>query len=61
MSGYHKRDFENFPMHKIKRVDRPTTIIHDNEVKRSMSATAVSTRQPPAFTVQSLPGRGPGS
>ena len=34
MSGYHKRDLDNFPMHKIKRVDRPTTIIHDNEVKR---------------------------
>ena len=34
MSGYHKRDWETFPMHKIKRVDRPTTLIKDNEVQR---------------------------
>lgn len=34
MSGYHKRDFETFPMHKIKRVDRPTTKILDDQVKR---------------------------
>src|SRR5208337_4409210 len=34
MSGYHKRGLDNFPMHKIKRVDRPTTIIRDREVKR---------------------------
>ena len=34
MSGYHKRYLDNFPMQTIKRVDRPTTIIHDDEVKR---------------------------
>ena len=34
MSGYHKRILGNFPMEKIKRVNRPTTIIHDDEVKR---------------------------
>ena len=34
MSGYHKRDWETFPMHKVKRVDRPTTLIKDNEVQR---------------------------
>ena len=34
MSGYHKRESDNFPMYTIKRVDRPTTIIHDEEVKR---------------------------
>ena len=34
MSGYHKRDWETCPMHKIKRVDRPTTLIKDNEVQR---------------------------
>jgi len=34
MGGYHKRNLENFPMHKIKRVDRPTTYINDKLVKR---------------------------
>ncbi len=34
MSGYHKREFEPFPMHKIKRVDRPTIKILDDQVKR---------------------------
>jgi reductive dehalogenase len=34
MSGYHKRDWETFPMYKIKRVDRPTTMIKDDEVQR---------------------------
>jgi hypothetical protein len=34
MSGYHKRDFETFPVHTLKRVDRPTTIIHDDQVQR---------------------------
>ena len=28
------REIEPFPMHLIKRVDRPTTVINDNEVKR---------------------------
>jgi reductive dehalogenase len=34
MSGYHKRVLENFPMDSIRRVDRPTTIIEDGNVKR---------------------------
>lgn len=34
MSGYHIRHFETFPMHKIKRVDRPTTKIFDHTVQR---------------------------
>jgi reductive dehalogenase len=34
MSGYHRRNWETFPMHKIKRVDRPTTLIKDDEVQR---------------------------
>ncbi len=34
MSGYHKRDLDNFPMHSIKRVERPTTGIIDKAVKR---------------------------
>ena len=34
MSGYHIRDWETFPMDKLKRVDRPTTTINDAEVKR---------------------------
>jgi len=34
MSGYHKRDFESFPVHTLKRVDHPTTKILDDQVKR---------------------------
>jgi reductive dehalogenase len=34
MRGYHKRDFETFPVEKIKRVDRPTTVIKEAEVQR---------------------------
>ncbi len=34
MSGYHRRDWETFPMHKIKRVDRPTTRIHEDKIQR---------------------------
>ena len=34
MSGYHERDRETFPMHKIKRIDRPTTMIKYDEVQR---------------------------
>jgi reductive dehalogenase len=34
MSGYHKRGLEPFPVHKLKRVDRPTTRILDDQVKR---------------------------
>jgi 3-chloro-4-hydroxyphenylacetate reductive dehalogenase len=34
MSGYHERNPEPFPMHTLKRVDRPTTVIHDDQVTR---------------------------
>jgi reductive dehalogenase len=34
MSGYHKREVEPFPVHKLKRVDRPTTKILDDQVRR---------------------------
>jgi len=34
MSGYHKRNWETFPMHKIKHVDHPTTNINEKEVLR---------------------------
>jgi reductive dehalogenase len=34
MSGYHKRVFEPFPVHTLKRVERPTTLIVDDKVKR---------------------------
>ena len=34
MSGYYKRDVETFPVNKLKRVDRPTTIIEDDKVQR---------------------------
>ncbi|MGD0658163.1 MAG: reductive dehalogenase [Syntrophorhabdales bacterium] len=34
MSGYHKRSPEPFPMHKIRRVDRPTTEIRDGLVPK---------------------------
>ena len=34
MSGYHKRDWETFPMDKIRRVDRPTTMIDEAKVSR---------------------------
>lgn len=34
MSGYHKRSPEPFPMHKIRRVDRPTTAIREELVPR---------------------------
>ena len=34
MSGYHQRKPEPFPVNKLKRVDRPTTIIEDEKVKR---------------------------
>src|SRR5208283_2095143 len=29
VSGYHKRNPEPFPTHKLRRVDRPTTAIQD--------------------------------
>ena len=34
MSGYHKRVFEPFPVHTLKRVERPTTLIMDDKVQR---------------------------
>jgi reductive dehalogenase len=34
MSGYHKRNPETFPVNRLKRVDRPTTIIDDGKVRR---------------------------
>lgn len=34
MSGYHKRDWEPFPMHKLNRVDQPTTLINEDKVQR---------------------------
>ena len=34
MSGYHERNWEPFPMHKIKRVDKPTTRIDEDKVQR---------------------------
>jgi reductive dehalogenase len=34
MSGYHKGDFEPFPVHVLKRVDRPTTVILDDKIQR---------------------------
>ena len=34
MSGYHKREFEPFPVHTLKRVERPTTSILDEKVQR---------------------------
>ena len=34
MSGFHKRDLDLFPVHALRRVERPTTLIHDDQVKR---------------------------
>jgi 3-chloro-4-hydroxyphenylacetate reductive dehalogenase len=34
MSGYHKREWETFPMDTIKRVDRPTTIVNEEKIQR---------------------------
>ncbi|MGD0485678.1 MAG: reductive dehalogenase [Syntrophorhabdales bacterium] len=34
MSGYHKRDWEPFPMDTLRRVDRPTTLIDGEKVQR---------------------------
>ena len=34
MSGFHKRDLDLFPVHTLKRVERPTTLIHEDQVKR---------------------------
>lgn len=35
MSGYHKREWEPFPMHTIKKVDHPTTEIHEDQIQRT--------------------------
>jgi ferredoxin len=35
MSGYHKRYLDPFPMHKIKRVDRPTTFVDESRIQRT--------------------------
>ena len=37
MSGYHKRDVEPFPVHTLKRVDRPTTKILEDQVLSIMA------------------------
>jgi hypothetical protein len=34
MRKYEQRNPEPFPVHKLKRIDRPTTIIHDDQIKR---------------------------
>ncbi len=34
MSGYHTREFEPFPVHTLKRTERPTTKILDEQVQR---------------------------
>ena len=34
MSGYHERNPEPFPVNRLKRVDRPTTIIEEEKVRR---------------------------
>jgi len=34
MSGYLKRDWETFPMEKLKRVARPTTLINEDIIQR---------------------------
>jgi reductive dehalogenase len=34
MSGYHKRDWETFPNERLKRVDRPTTVINEKKIQR---------------------------
>jgi len=39
MSGYHKRSPEPFPVQKLRRVDRPTTVIHDSARRRRRQAT----------------------
>jgi reductive dehalogenase len=39
MSGYHKRDWEPFPMHTIKKLDRPTTEIHEDQIQRIHEGT----------------------
>jgi ferredoxin len=40
MSGYHERNPEPFPVHKLKRITRPTTVIQDNAVQRVSQSNA---------------------
>ena len=35
MSGFHKRNWEPFPMHTVKRVDRPTTAIREDQILKT--------------------------
>jgi len=34
MSGYLKRGTDPFPVHRLKRIERPTTLILDDKVQR---------------------------
>ncbi len=34
MSGYLKRSTDPLPIHKLQRVDRPTTAIREDQVRR---------------------------
>jgi reductive dehalogenase len=34
MGGYLNRNWETFPVHKLKRVDRPTSLINDSMIQR---------------------------
>ena len=34
MGGYLKRGWETFPVHKLTRVDRPTTVINEGKIQR---------------------------
>ncbi len=40
MSGYLKRDWETFPTHQLKRVEKPTTTIIENQIKRASERQA---------------------
>ena len=40
MSGYHKRNPEPFPVHRLRRIARPTTLIQDNTVQRVSQSDA---------------------
>lgn len=40
MSGYHPRNSEPFPVHKLRRVERPTTLIHEEQIQMSRERDA---------------------
>jgi ferredoxin len=40
MSGYHERNWEPFPVHKLTRVDRPTTVINEEKIQRARERDA---------------------